>query len=151
MAPVLLGTILSYLLPTRKSDEPKNMNSNYEYLATRRKESMFLADIRENYKVLKNRLVNSRIAILGAAGSIGSSVVKNILKFNPRSITLIDINENNLVEVVRDLRSSCNISVPQDFSALPIAFGSIEMKRYFMETKPFNYILNLCEVILSLS
>ena len=122
------------------------MNSNYEYLATRRKESMFLDDIRENYKVLKNRLVNSRIAILGAAGSIGSSVVKNILAFNPRSVTLIDINENNLVEVVRDLRSSCNISVPQDFSALPIAFGSIEMKRYFIETKPFNYILNLSAI-----
>jgi FlaA1/EpsC-like NDP-sugar epimerase len=122
------------------------MFSDYEYLATGRKESLFAKDVETNRRLLEENIRGSRVAVIGAAGSIGFSVVKNLLRFNPKGIALIDLSENNLVEVVRDLRSSENITVPEDFTALPIGVGSTECTRFFRESEPFDYILNLSAI-----
>ena len=119
------------------------MLTDYEYLATGRKTSFFSQDVENNSELLKDKIGNSRVAIIGAAGSIGSSVVKGILQFGPAGLALVDINENNLVEVIRDCRSSPDILVPDDFSVLPIGLGSVEFTRFFRESKPFDYVLNL--------
>lgn len=119
------------------------MREIYESLATGRTSSLFEQDVQNNASALHERVGGLRVAVIGAAGSIGGAVVRNILRFNPKSIVLIDLNENNLVELVRDLRSSTGVNIPQDFSTLPIGLGSVECTRYFKEVAPFDYILNL--------
>ncbi len=122
------------------------MNLQYEYIATGREESGFKADIEQKSEILKDRIGGSRIAIVGAAGSIGSSVVKTLLRFKPSGMVLIDLSENNLVELVRELRSTQNVTVPGDFSTLPIGMGSIEFNRYFVEQPQFDYFFNLSAI-----
>lgn len=122
------------------------MLKDYEYLVTRRRFSLFEDAIAENRIDLQKSIRGNRIAIIGAAGSIGFSVVKSFLRFSPGALTVIDLSENNLVEVVRELRSTEGLHVPEDFAALPIGLGSVECARYFAETKPFDYILNLTAI-----
>jgi hypothetical protein len=120
--------------------------SDYEKIVTGRDESICAEDFAAHAKTLRECISASRVAIVGAAGSIGSAVVKTILRFAPDGLSLIDVSENNLVELVRDLRSSRDIRMPEDFSTLPIGLGSIEFDRYFHDTKPFDYFLNLSAV-----
>jgi FlaA1/EpsC-like NDP-sugar epimerase len=107
---------------------------------------MFDTDMCANESSLHEGIVDRRIVIVGAAGSVGSSVVRTILHFGPRALSLIDLNENNLVELVRDLRSSDSVELPRDFATLPIGLGTVEFDRYFRDSKPFDYFLNLCAV-----
>jgi len=119
---------------------------DWEKIATGRDTSIFEKDLRSVDALLFESLKGSRIAVIGAAGSIGFSVVKTILRYGPQVICLIDLSENNLVEVVRDLRSSHGIELPEDFSTLPIGLGSAEFDRYFQESKPFDFLLNLSAI-----
>jgi nucleoside-diphosphate-sugar epimerase len=114
-----------------------------EKIATSRDVSLFAETIEKYCLFLRGCIDGSRIAIIGAAGSIGAAVVKTILCFRPGALSLIDINENNLVELVRDLHSTDGIKLPEDFASLPVAFGSTEFDRYFRDSKPFDYFLNL--------
>ena len=122
------------------------MDLQYEHLATGRTESLFGADMRANEKSLRAALDGSRVAVVGAAGSIGSAVVRTLLRFQPAALTLIDLNENNLVEVVRDLRSTAGLHLPTEFVTMPIGLGSVEFDRYFAAEKPFDYFLNLSAI-----
>ncbi|MBL7647566.1 MAG: polysaccharide biosynthesis protein [Candidatus Hydrogenedentes bacterium] len=118
----------------------------YEQLATGRAASCFSEAVDAHRDALREAIAGKRVAIIGAAGSIGFSVVKCFLEFQPGALSLIDLSENNLVEVVRELRSSANLAIPEDFAALPIGLGSAECIRYFAEMKPFDYILNLSAI-----
>jgi FlaA1/EpsC-like NDP-sugar epimerase len=122
------------------------MNLSHEPLVTGRVGSLLAADVEVNRAALAEGIGGSRIAVVGAAGSIGSAVVKTLLRFAPRAMALIDISENNLVELVRDLRSSPDVILPPDFATLPIAMGSMEFNRYFAEAKPFDYFFNLAAI-----
>lgn len=114
-----------------------------ESLATRREGSLFVADVEKNRDVLTESLAGCRIAIVGAAGSIGRAVLGSLLPFGPRSVALLDLDENGLVEIVRDLRSMRSARVPRELEVLPIGLGSRECQRYFEESLPFDYIVNL--------
>jgi FlaA1/EpsC-like NDP-sugar epimerase len=114
-----------------------------EQLATGRTGSMFAQDLRDHAAELRDRVGGGRVAVIGAAGSIGGAVVRSILPLRPRALALFDLSENNLVELVRDLRSGGDVSVPDDFSALPIGIGSPQFTRYLREQPAFDYILNL--------
>ncbi len=105
------------------------MDLRYESLITGRTESLLAVDMEENKDRIVNAIQGSRIAVVGAAGSIGSAVVKILLRFRPAALTLIDLSENNLVELVRDLRSSAGLRMPDEFLTLPIGMGSIEELR----------------------
>ena len=119
------------------------MVSDYEKIVTRRDRSLFIDDFTVNYRALEEAIRGSRIAVIGAAGSIGAAVVKAMLQFVPKAISLIDLSENNLVELVRDLRSSKGIRVPEDFATLPIGLWTTEFGRYFQDSPRFDYFLNL--------
>jgi len=71
-----------------------------------REKELFETDIKKYEKELKEIVSNSSFLVLGGAGTIGSATVKEIFKRNPKKLYVVDISENNLVEVVRDLRSS---------------------------------------------
>ena len=104
---------------------------DYEKIVTRRDSSYFAKDLETHNSTLNERISGARIVVIGAAGSIGSSVVRVLLRHNPRAICLIDLSENNLVEVVRDLRSTDGIELPEEFSTLPIGLGTVEFDRFF--------------------
>jgi FlaA1/EpsC-like NDP-sugar epimerase len=107
---------------------------------TGRQKSLFTSDLAVNKTSLNSIIKGTRILVIGAAGSVGSSFVKQLTSFFPAKLHLIDISENNLVELVRDLRCS-PLRLPDDFCALPIAFGSLEIERY-LSVNSFDYILN---------
>ena len=122
------------------------MDLRFEPIVTGRKESLFAADLQANHAALGAAFEGRRVAIVGAAGSIGSAVVKVLLRFSPGALTLIDLSENNLVELVRDLRSTDGLQLPKDFATLPIGMGSVEFGRYFAESPAFDYFLNLSAI-----
>jgi FlaA1/EpsC-like NDP-sugar epimerase len=130
----------------RHRGNQKQVIQDFEHLATGRKASCFTEAIEQKRPALRGLISGRRIAIIGAAGSIGFSVVKSLLEFHPGAMVLIDLSENNLVEVVRELRSSEGLAVPDDFAALPIGLGSVECTRFLKESKPFDYILNLSAI-----
>ncbi len=118
----------------------------HEKLITGRNVSFFQNDVFSNTQELNDVISGARIAIVGAAGSIGTAVVKIILRYKPAALSLIDINENNLVEVVRDLRSSESITMPKDFKTLPVGLGTVEYNRYFKDSEPYDYFINLSAI-----
>ncbi|WIL20365.1 MAG: UDP-N-acetylglucosamine 4,6-dehydratase [Geothrix sp.] len=85
---------------------------------------------------------HSRFLIIGAAGSIGQAVTLEIFSRNPRVLHAVDINENNLVELVRDIRSSHGY-IKGDFRTFALDAGSPEFEAFFRAEGPYDYILNL--------
>jgi len=114
-----------------------------EILATGRSESLFADDLNRRQDELTEKLTGRRVAVIGAAGSIGAAVVRCLLRYRPARLVLFDLSENNLVELVRDLRSDPAVVLPEDFAALPIGLGSREFDRYFAEQSRFDYFFNL--------
>ncbi|MBN2396522.1 MAG: polysaccharide biosynthesis protein [Candidatus Atribacteria bacterium] len=120
------------------------MFKNYDSALSRilrRSRSIFTEDIHNNQQSLKENISKSRLLIIGAAGSIGNAFVKQVAKYSPMILHLIDLSENNLVEVVRDLRSS-QIKLPKDFKTYAIAMGSVEFNAFLESEFNYDYILN---------
>jgi FlaA1/EpsC-like NDP-sugar epimerase len=80
--------------------------------------------------------------VIGGSGSIGSATVRAMIPFRPRSIHVVDRNENTLAELVRDLRSGPDGLAIGDFRTLPLDFGSPIMRRFLMEQEPYDGVLN---------
>ncbi|GEM_PF-250307 len=115
---------------------------DYGYLATGRTSSFFEADISSRDAHLRAAIGGSRILVIGGAGSIGSSTVRALTRFAPRSLHVVDISENNLVELVRDLRGSAGGLAVPDFRTLPLDYGSPVMSRLLSAEGPYDYVLN---------
>jgi len=107
-----------------------------------RNEPLFSDDVMKNDKVLNELTGNSKFLVIGGAGSIGQAVVKEIFKRKPKVLHVVDISENNIAELVRDIRSSLGY-IDGDFQALPIDSSSIEFDAFTKENGPYDYILNL--------
>ncbi len=107
-----------------------------------RQKELFTTDINNNSKALMEIVSTSRFLVLGGAGSIGQAVVKEIFKRNPQKLHVVDISENNLVELVRDIRSSFGY-INGDFQTFALDIGSIEYDAFFKADGQFDYVLNL--------
>jgi FlaA1/EpsC-like NDP-sugar epimerase len=107
-----------------------------------RNEPLFSDDIEDNYKILNELVNNSKFLVIGGAGSIGQAVVKEIFKRNPKVLHVVDISENNIAELVRDIRSSLGY-IDGDFQALPVDSASLEFEAFTQANGPYDYILNL--------
>ena len=83
-----------------------NTNEFISQHITGRKESLFKQDIEDNHRLLKEQVDGKSVLVIGGAGTIGSSFIRAILKYAPSTLYVIDINENGLTELVRDLRST---------------------------------------------
>ena len=109
---------------------------------TKRPISMFAFDIEANRKVLNDEIKGKSVCVIGGAGSIGSSFIKAIVRFHPRSLVVIDLNENGLTELTRDLRSDANIVVPEEYRTYTLNFADSIFSRIFREEKGFDIVAN---------
>ncbi|NNE35086.1 MAG: polysaccharide biosynthesis protein [Rhodothermales bacterium] len=116
-----------------------------EFIATfitQRHESLFAADLENNHDLLNERINDRSVLVIGGAGTIGSSFVKAILRYHPRSLYVVDTNENGLTELTRDLRSSFGLEVPDEYLTYPIDFGGRVFEKVFREKGPFDIVAN---------
>ena len=109
---------------------------------TFRPQSMFLKDIEANKETLKQEIKNKKVCVIGGAGSIGSSFIKAVLRFEPKSVVVIDLNENGLAEIVRDVRSTEGLFVPDEFRCYTLNFADPIFERIFREEKGFDIVAN---------
>lgn len=109
---------------------------------TLRPTSMFAKDIEANKEQLSKNINNKTICVIGGAGSIGSSFIKAILHFEPKSIVVVDLNENGLAELVRDVRSTVGLYVPDEFRCYTLNFADPIFERIFREEKGFDIVAN---------
>ena len=109
---------------------------------THRPMSMFAADIEANYDALSAAIRGKRACVIGGAGSIGSSFIKALLRFAPSQLIVVDLNENGLAELTRDLRSSYGLEIPADYRTYTLDFASPIFERIFREEKGFDIVAN---------
>lgn len=107
-----------------------------------RTQALFSADIEKNQQELADIVSQSTFLVLGGAGSIGQAVTKEIFKRNPKKLHVVDISENNMVELVRDIRSSFGY-ISGDFQTFALDIGSIEYDAFIKADGKYDYVLNL--------
>lgn len=107
-----------------------------------RDKELFTKDIKEYESQLQQAVMSSRFLVLGGAGSIGQAVTKEIFKRHPLKLHIVDISENNMVELVRDIRSSFGY-IDGDFQTFSLDIGSIEYDAFIKSDGQYDYVLNL--------
>ncbi len=114
---------------------------NYLKIIGRNKE-LFNLDIQAHEKDMIDIVSDARFLVIGGAGSIGQAVTKEIFKRQPKAIHVVDVSENNMVELVRDIRSTLGY-IEGDFKTFAIDCGSIEFDALIESEEPYDYIFNL--------
>ncbi len=104
--------------------------------------SMFAADIEANKETLTKEIKDKKVCVIGGAGSIGSSFIKAVLRFEPKSVVVVDLNENGLAELVRDVRSTNGLFVPDEFRCYTLNFADPIFERIFRKEKGFDIVAN---------
>ncbi len=111
------------------------------YLIGRENELLF-QDVSNHETELKQIVQASKFLVIGGAGSIGQAVAKEIFKRNPLKLHIVDISENNMVELVRDIRSSYGY-IDGDFQTFALDVGSVEYDAFIKADGKYDYVLNL--------
>jgi len=109
---------------------------------TKRPISMFASDIEANAVKLEQEIKGKKILVIGGGGTIGSSFIRAILPFKPSKLIVIDISENNLAEITRDLRSRCDFYVPKDYVPYPISYSDPIFEKIFRKSGGFDIVAN---------
>ena len=109
---------------------------------TRRAGSLLAADLRQHDAELRARLAGRNLLVIGGAGSIGAAYVRAALRFPIGSLTVVDLNENGLTELVRDLRSTANLRLPGRFLTYPVALGDGVFEKILRRQGPFEVVAN---------
>ena len=104
--------------------------------------SMFQKDIEDNKEELAKKIEDRSILVIGGAGSIGSSFIKAVLHFNPKTLIIVDTNENALAELTRDIRSDDRYNVPQEYIPYPMNYASKSFEKMFRHHKGFDIVAN---------
>jgi FlaA1/EpsC-like NDP-sugar epimerase len=109
---------------------------------TKRKKSLFEDEIEENREKLVKKIQGKTMLVIGGAGSIGSSFIKAVLPFRPKTLVVVDINENALAELTRDLRSTKGMYVPDNYITYPMDFASPVFAKMFKNYGGFHIVGN---------
>ena len=117
-----------------------DLNEFIAKYVTKRPNSMFVNDIEKNKETLTEKIENKTVLVIGGAGSIGSSFIKSILPFKPKSLVVVDTNENALAELTRDLRSTKGMFVPDEYITYPMDFASHVFEKMFCAKKGFDIV-----------
>ena len=107
-----------------------------------RSQPLFAEDINACDNTLRDIVASSSFLVLGGAGSIGQAVCKEIFRRQPKKLHVVDISENNLVELVRDIRSSMGY-ISGDFQTFALDVDSIEYDAFIARDGQYDYVLNL--------
>ena len=107
-----------------------------------RGKELFETDFEKIETELSYKVSRARFLIIGGAGSIGQAVTKEIFKREPTSLHVVDISENNLVELVRNIRSTIGYGIG-DFKTFAIDCGSIEFEALIENEGPYDFVFNL--------
>lgn len=119
-----------------------NLDSFISQYVTKRDNSLLASDFKKYNDELNLRINNKKVLVIGGAGTIGSNYIKAILKFKVAKLVVVDINENGLTELVRDLRSSQDYNIPNDFITYPVNFGDRVFEKIFKEHGSFEIVAN---------
>ena len=109
---------------------------------TKRATSMFQGDIEKNKETLTKKIKDKTVLVIGGAGSIGSSFIKAVLPFEPKTLVVVDINENALAELTRDLRSTKGMFVPEDYITYPMNFAAPVFEKMLRNRGGFDIVAN---------
>ena len=107
-----------------------------------RDQELFASDVSHYDEKLCNIIGGARFLVIGAAGSIGQAVTKEIFKRDPKTLHVVDISENNMVELVRDLRSTLGYG-SGNFKTFALDCGSLEFEALMKSEGPYDYVFNL--------
>jgi FlaA1/EpsC-like NDP-sugar epimerase len=107
-----------------------------------RNKPLFEEDILSYQNELNEKISGASFLVLGGAGSIGQAVTKEIFKRKPLKLHVVDISENNMVELVRDIRSSYGY-IDGDFKTFALDIGSLEYEAFIKADGKYDYVLNL--------
>jgi FlaA1/EpsC-like NDP-sugar epimerase len=107
-----------------------------------REKELFNSDIKKHESELLKTVSNSSFLVIGGAGSIGQAVTKEIFKRGPKKLHVVDISENNMVELVRDIRSSLGY-IEGEFKTFALDIGSLEYDAFIEADGEYDYVLNL--------
>lgn len=119
-----------------------NIDSFISKYVTKRAESMFKEDILRNQQQLRQNITGKSVLVIGGAGSIGSSFIKAMLPFNPSSLVVVDINENGLTELTRELRSDSRWEMPTDYITYPMSYADDVFLKMFVHRGGFDIVAN---------
>ena len=119
-----------------------NLDKFISNSVTFRPVSMFVPDIEAHKEKLTGEIKGKKVCVIGGAGSIGSSFIKAVLRFEPASVVVVDLNENGLAELVRDVRSTNGLYVPDEFRCYTLNFADPIFERIFREEKGFDIVAN---------
>jgi FlaA1/EpsC-like NDP-sugar epimerase len=109
---------------------------------TGRTESLLAEDLKNYDGEIRKEIAGKSVLVIGGAGTIGSSFIKALLRYQPAKLVVADINENGLTELVRDCRSRTDISLPKDFKSYPVNFGDPVFTKIFRQEAPFDIVAN---------
>ncbi len=107
-----------------------------------RHEELFGPDLLSHEEFLRSEVSQSHFLIIGGAGSIGQAVTREIYKRDPKVLHVVDISENNMVELVRDLRSTVGYG-SGEFKTFALDCGSVEFEALVKDEGPYDYVFNL--------
>ena len=119
-----------------------NINQFTKDFVIDRQESLFLPDIETNKEQLYKEIKGKSVLVIGGAGSIGSSFIRAVLKFEPSKLVVVDLNENGLAELTRDLRSTEGLKVPEIYLTYTLDFVDPIFERIFREHGGFDIVAN---------
>src|SRR5690606_38688399 len=107
-----------------------------------RNTELFTEHIKKHENELTRIVGLSSFLVIGATGTIGQAVTKEIFKRNPKKLHAVDLSENNLVELIRDIRSSYGY-IEGDFQTFALDIGSLEYDAFIADDGKYDYVLNL--------
>lgn len=119
-----------------------NLNKFISEHVTQRSSSLFVADIEANRGKLCEEIEGRSVLVIGGAGSIGSQFIRSVCQFRPAKLVVVDLSENGLALLTRDLRSTYGMFVPQDYRTYTLNFADPIFERIFREEKGFDIVAN---------
>lgn len=119
-----------------------NLNKFIIDSITKRSNSLFRTDIESNNEKLSKEIKDKSVCVIGGAGSIGSSFIRALLPFKPSKLIVIDLNENGLAELTRDIRSTYAMYIPEEYRTYTLNFADPIFARIFREEKGFDIVAN---------